>query len=73
MVTFAFAPFLVALCEHLLACLLYTSEYTYEGPWITHVGIYVGDGWMIHAGDPIGYIKFMDSYYSCLLYTSRCV
>ena len=19
-------------------------EYTYEGPWITHVGIYVGDG-----------------------------
>ena len=39
-------------------------EYTYEGPWITHVGIYVGDGWMIHAGDPIGYIKFMDSYYS---------
>lgn len=39
-------------------------EYTYDGPWITHVGIYVGDGWMIHAGDPIGYIKFMDSYYS---------
>lgn len=39
-------------------------EYTYNGPWITHVGIYVGDGWMIHAGDPIGYIKFMDSYYS---------
>lgn len=39
-------------------------EYTYDGPWITHVGIYVGDGWMIHAGDPIGYIKIMDSYYS---------
>lgn len=39
-------------------------EYTYEGPWITHVGIYVGDGYMIHAGSPIGYIKFMDSYYS---------
>lgn len=39
-------------------------EHTFEGPWITHVGIYVGDGWMIHAGDPIGYIKFMDSYYS---------
>ena len=32
--------------------------------YITHVGICVGDGWMIHAGDPIGYIKFMDSYYS---------
>ena len=39
-------------------------EYTYEGPWITHVGIYVGEGYMIHAGSPIGYLKFMDSYYS---------
>ena len=39
-------------------------EYTYEGPWITHVGIYVGEGMMIHAGNPIGYLKFMDSYYS---------
>ena len=39
-------------------------EHTFEGPWITHVGIYVGDGWMIHAGSPISYIKFMDSYYS---------
>ncbi len=38
-------------------------EYTYEGPWITHVGIYVGDGVMLHAGSPIGYLKFMDSYY----------
>ncbi len=32
--------------------------------YITHVGICVGDGWMIHAGSPISYIKFMDSYYS---------
>lgn len=24
-------------------------------PGITHVGIYVGNGWMIHCGDPIGY------------------
>ena len=39
-------------------------EYTYEGPWITHVGIYVGEGMMIHAGNPIGYLNFMDSYYS---------
>lgn len=39
-------------------------EHTFEGPWITHVGICVGDGWMIHAGSPISYIKFMDSYYS---------
>ena len=39
-------------------------EYTYEGPWITHVAIYVGDGVMLHAGNPIGFLKFMDSYYS---------
>ena len=26
-------------------------EYTYEGPWITHVGIYVSEGWMVHAGN----------------------
>ena len=38
-------------------------EYTYEGPWITHVGIYVGEGWMVHAGNPVGFLKFMDSYY----------
>ena len=39
-------------------------EYTYEGPWITHVGIYVGEGYILHAGNPIGYLKFMESYYS---------
>ena len=39
-------------------------EYTYEGPWITHVGIYVGEGYMIHAGSPIGYLEIMTSKYS---------
>ena len=39
-------------------------EYTYEGPWITHVGIYVGEGYMIHAGNPIGYLEIMTSKYS---------
>ena len=39
-------------------------EYTYEGPWITHVGIYVGEGMMIHAGNPIGYLEIMTSKYS---------
>ena len=24
-------------------------------PGVTHVGIYVGNGWMLHCGDPIGY------------------
>ena len=28
---------------------------TYDTPGISHVGIYVGDGWMLHCGDPIGY------------------
>lgn len=31
--------------------------------YITHVGIYVGDGWMT-TRKSISYIKFMDSYYS---------
>jgi hypothetical protein len=30
-------------------------EGTYDSPGITHVGIYVGDGMMLHCGDPIGY------------------
>lgn len=38
--------------------------HTYDSPeTVTHVGIYVGDGWMIHAGDPISYIHFTDSSY----------
>ena len=28
---------------------------TYDTPGISHVGIYVGDGWMLHCGDPISY------------------
>lgn len=31
---------------------------------ISHVGIYVGDGWMIHCGKPVGYQRIDDSYYS---------
>jgi Cell wall-associated hydrolases (invasion-associated proteins) len=30
---------------------------------ITHVGIYVGDGWMIHCGSPLGYADANSSYY----------
>ena len=26
---------------------------TYDTPGVSHVGIYVGDGWMLHCGDPI--------------------
>ena len=28
---------------------------TYDTPGVSHCGIYVGDGMMIHCGDPISY------------------
>ena len=45
-------------------------EGTYNaGETVTHVGIYVGDGWMIHAGDPISYANFgASSYFQSHLY-----
>ena len=30
---------------------------------ITHVGIYVGDGFMLHCGNPIGYADLSESYW----------
>ena len=37
---------------------------TYDaGTYITHVGIYVGNNRMYHAGDPIGYTNLDSSYY----------
>ena len=37
---------------------------TYDaGVPVSHVGLYVGDGWMIHAGDPISYCNIGGSYY----------
>lgn len=37
---------------------------TYDSPNpITHVGIYVGNGQMLHAGDPIQYTSFHTSYW----------
>lgn len=39
-------------------------EGTYNaGVPITHVGIYAGDGIMLHAGDPIGFTSFKTSYW----------
>ena len=35
---------------------------TYDTPGVSHVGIYVGDGWMLHCGDPIGYANLNTSY-----------
>lgn len=34
---------------------------TYDTPGISHVAIYVGDGWIIHAGNPIGYLDLEHS------------
>ncbi len=33
------------------------------GTYITHVGIYVGNNQMYHAGDPIGYADLTDNYW----------
>ncbi|WP_196332893.1 NlpC/P60 family protein, partial [Clostridioides difficile] len=33
------------------------------GSYVTHVGIYVGNNQMYHAGDPIGYADLNSSYW----------
>lgn len=34
---------------------------TYDTPGVSHVAIYVGDGWILHAGNPIGYLDLTHS------------
>lgn len=42
---------------------------TYDTPkTVTHVGIYVGNGMMIHAGDPIQYASFETPYWQRYFY-----
>ena len=41
---------------------------TYDTAGISHCGIYVGDGWMIHCGDPISYANLNSSYWQSHLY-----
>ena len=41
---------------------------TYETAGVSHVGIYVGDGWMLHCGDPISYANLNSSYWQSHLY-----
>ena len=41
---------------------------TYDVPGITHCGIYVGDGWMLHCGDPIGYTDLNTDYWQSQFY-----
>ena len=41
---------------------------TYDTAGISHVGIYVGDDWMLHCGDPISYANLNSSYWQSHLY-----
>ena len=36
---------------------------TYSAPGATHVGIYVGEGMMIHCGEPIQYTSIESTYW----------
>lgn len=36
---------------------------TYDTPGVSHVGIYVGDGMMIHCGSPISYANINTTYW----------
>ncbi len=42
---------------------------TYDTPGVSHVGIYVGDGMMIHCGSPISYASINTSYWQQHFYT----
>ena len=41
---------------------------TYDTPGVSHCGIYVGNGMMIHCGDPISYTSIETSYWQSHLY-----
>ena len=46
-------------------------KYTYDAPnpdGVTHCGLYVGDGWMLHCGDPIGYANLNSNYWQSHFY-----
>ena len=44
-------------------------EHTYDTDGVSHVGIYVGNGMMLAAGDPIGYSNLNTSYWQSHFYT----
>ena len=41
---------------------------TYDTSGVSHCGIYVGDGMMIHCGDPISYANLNTSYWQSHFY-----
>ena len=47
--------------------IFFTGTYSSNNP-VTHVGIYVGEGYMIHAGDPIQYTSINTEYWTSHFY-----
>ena len=47
--------------------IFFTGTFAADTP-VTHVGLYVGDGWMIHAGDPISYANVNSNYFRAHFY-----
>ena len=41
---------------------------TYDTPGVSHCGLYLGDGMMLHCGDPIGYANLNTDYWQSHLY-----
>ena len=41
---------------------------TYDTPGVSHVGFYVGDGMLLHCGDPIQYTNLNSNYWQSHLY-----
>ena len=41
---------------------------TYDTDGVSHCGLYLGDGMMLHCGDPIGYANLNTSYWQAHLY-----
>ena len=41
---------------------------TYDTLGVSHCGLYVGDGWMLHCGDPISYTNLNSSYWQSHFY-----
>ena len=41
---------------------------TYDVAGVSHCGIYVGDGWMLHCGDPIQFSNLNSSYWQSHFY-----
>lgn len=47
--------------------IFFTGTYDSANP-VSHIGIYVGNGQMLHAGDPISYANINSNYWQKHLY-----